>query len=386
MARDAGQEVKNVAGAITSMGIDELIFNMAKGIADGQARLDETCMALAVQMGDAQMEFGKIPGTDEPDLISLIELGFTPNFYQFVDTILEVRVSVSSQYEEEQETSTSELDQQVDEKAQQEAYSSQRNNNYASAGYSGGYSVGWGRGGYGVGWGASSNRSSGSSAASARSASTEKSKSVKVNTVDATFSSKYAYSVEGSSLIKTKIVPVPPPQVFEEAVRSKAKERKEWAKRFALLRFSKHLLPAIADSSVKVSENISTHIEDLINNKSSTFSYGEAEGFKISIESMNEEYQKLTSDHWAVIENIEDRRLLDNTFERLSDAGDSIFEYYTDDQSLKTDAEEDLKVDLPKHHEVLVRLKTKIDEIMKRLPLTPEEMLRAEEESQESAA
>lgn len=139
MARDAGQEVKNVAGAITSMGIDELIFNMAKGIADGQARLDETCMALAVQMGDAQMEFGKIPGTDEPDLISLIELGFTPNFYQFVDTILEVRVSVSSQYEEEQETSTSELDQQVDEKAQQEAYSSQRNNNYASAGYSGGY-------------------------------------------------------------------------------------------------------------------------------------------------------------------------------------------------------------------------------------------------------
>ena len=35
MANEAGIETSNVAGAITSIGVNELIFNMAKGIADG---------------------------------------------------------------------------------------------------------------------------------------------------------------------------------------------------------------------------------------------------------------------------------------------------------------------------------------------------------------
>lgn len=81
-------EAKNVAGAITSMGLDELISNLAIGIAKGQMELDKVCMDIAQFMGDARVAFGKKPGSDEPDLISLIELGFTPNFYQFLDTIL----------------------------------------------------------------------------------------------------------------------------------------------------------------------------------------------------------------------------------------------------------------------------------------------------------
>ena len=134
MASESSIETQKVAGAIASMGIDELIFNMAKGIADGQARLDQTCMDLAVQMGDAQIEFGKIQGTDEPDLISLVELGFTPNFYQFVDTILEINVSVTSQYEEEREVVKSEIDQQSEEKQSQSQYAYQRSNNYSGYG------------------------------------------------------------------------------------------------------------------------------------------------------------------------------------------------------------------------------------------------------------
>ncbi len=40
-------ETKKIAGAITNIDIDKLIYNMAKGIADGQFRLDQTCMELA---------------------------------------------------------------------------------------------------------------------------------------------------------------------------------------------------------------------------------------------------------------------------------------------------------------------------------------------------
>jgi hypothetical protein len=390
----AGTETKKIAGAITSMGIDELVFNMAKGIADGQARLDQTCMALAVQMGDAQIEFGKIAGTNDPDLISLIELGFTPNFYQFVDTILEVRVSVSSQYEEEQETSTSEVDQQSSERESQEQYANSRDNRYSGYGYSGGYSVGWGWGGYGVGWGGSGYGYSGGSSASERKNANEKSKTVKVNTVDASFSSKYAYSVEASSLIKTKIVPVPPPQVLEEFVQGKAKERKEWAKRFALLRFSKNLLPAIADSgskAAKIIEPFLTLVDENDNYKVPVpfthLIFDKANTLSISLVSLKDEYDKLTNDHWSVIENVKDRRLIDNVFENFSLIPAEIETAYPTDKNkvrvITTDKDDQEKFyrKLITCHGRLTDLKEKIDEIMKRLPLTPEEMAREEEKA-----
>ena len=384
--RGAGAETKKVAGAITSMGIDELIFNMAKGIADGQARLDETCMALAVQMGDAQIEFGKIPGTNDPDLISLIELGFTPNFYQFVDTILEVRVSVSSQYEEEQEVSTSEIDQQVDERASQQQYASNRDNRYSGYGYSGGYSVGWGRGGYGVGWGGSGYGYSGGSSSSSKTNAAQKSKSVKVNTVDATFASKYAYSVEASSLIKTKIVPVPPPQVFEEAVQSKAKERKEWAKRFALLRYAKNLLPAIADLGNKAETIISPYTNVIDGDEyiapSDHLKYDKALEINVATTSISDEYVKLTNDHWAVIEGVQDRKYLDNIIEKFSDLPKMIETVYSSsDNRITADSKEQEEYyrRLISCYEDSQSLISKINEIMERLPLTPEEMARQEE-------
>jgi len=390
--RGAGAEAIKVAGAITSMGIDELIFNMAKGIADGQARLDETCMDLAIQMGDAQIEFGKIAGTNEPDVISLIELGFTPNFYQFVDTILEVRLSVSSQYEEEQEESTSELDRQVDEKASQQQYASQRSSAYSgeTTSYSQRFGIDYGRGRFGISRGASvsSRRYAGSSSTGYRRGSTEKSKAVKVNTVDATFASKYAYSVEASSLIKTKIVPIPPPQVLEEAVQSKAKERKEWAKRFALLRFSKNLLPAIADSGSDTAKQIEAYLElkdvsDTVTQSSSAPDYTSVVEIKFSLESLNEEYERLTNDHWSVIENVKDRRILDNNFENLTKSASSLMSYYDETgKKLLTGADKDaLNAELNASHTDLNSLKAKIDEIMERLPLTPEEMAREEEEA-----
>jgi hypothetical protein len=37
--------------------------------------------------------------------------------------------------------------------------------------------------------------------------------------VDATYSAKYGYSAEGSSLLRTKLVPLPPPPILEERIR-----------------------------------------------------------------------------------------------------------------------------------------------------------------------
>lgn len=380
MADESSIETRKVAGAIASMGVDELIFNMAKGIADGQARLDQTCMELAVQMGDAQIEFGKIPGTDEPDLISLIELGFTPNFYQFVDTILEIRVSVSSQYEEEKETLTSEIDTQSQERVAQQQYQDQRSNNYHNYGYGRSWGWGWGswgHGGYGYG-------SSGSSSSSSKSSSAEKAKSVKVNTVDASFASKYGYSVEASSLIKTKIVPIPPPQVLEEAVQNAAKERKEWAKRFAILRYTKHLLPAISDSAKEIKSEL-----DLLLGKD-TFTapdFAQAKAFNIGITSLQEEYAKLTNDHWAVIENVKDRRLLDNLFTNLMKGDSQLLNYYDDKGKTKASEASEIEALLKTQVDTIENSIIKMDEIVSRLPLTPEEMAQkdAEAEAQEES-
>lgn len=384
MSDQSSIETQKVAGAISSMGIDELIFNMAKGIADGQARLDETCMALAVQMGDAQIEFGKIPGTNEPDLISLVELGFTPNFYQFVDTILEIRVSVSSQYEEEKEVVKSDINTQSDEKQTQSQYSQQKSNNYHGYGYGrswgwgygyAGRSYGWGYGGHGYGY-------SGGSSSSGRVNTNEKSKAVKVNTVDASFASKYGYEVAASSLIKTKIVPIPPPQVLEEAVQNAAKERKEWAKRYALLRFSKTVLPAISTDAESINTDLGTYLVD----GAELPKFSEISEIKIGLEALNDEYAKLTNDHWSVIEDVKDRRILDTSFENIIGGLDDLMSFYDvpNKQRKASAIEEDLKAELQNNIDRLNDLKTKIDEIMERLPLTPEEQAAADQAQEDT--
>ncbi|MEO9484724.1 MAG: hypothetical protein ABJG47_14795 [Ekhidna sp.] len=390
MSTESFTETRKVAGAIASMGIDELIFNMAKGIADGQARLDQTCMDLAVQMGDAQIEFGKIPGTNEADLISLVELGFTPNFYQFVDTILEINVSVTSQYEEEQETVRSEIDNQTDEKQTQTQYAHQRNNNYSGYGYgrSWGYGYGygrWGYGGHGYGYSGGSNTTDKVNTA-------QKTKTVKVNTVDASFSSKYGYEVAASSVIKTKIVPIPPPQVLEEAVQNAAKERKEWAKRFALLRYSKVIFSTLSSSGVTTKELINGFLEhgegdDKV--EASTPDFAKATEIKIAIESLNDEYAKLTSDHWSVIENVKDRRMLDNYYENAIKMVAKLMSYYPNG-ALKTDITEEetdaLNAELQISFDTLTSIDTLLTEIQGRLPLTPEEQAKKDEEDEAAAA
>lgn len=145
-----GQELLDVP-------INEMIKSMAEGIADAQYRLDRTSIQIAQMMSgvneDDRVYFGK-------KKYSLLELGFTPTFYQFVDTLIEVKISISMKRTAE--------------------FSS-------SAGASVSY----------------------------------RSYSASVN---ASYSNKYSYSVEGSSLLRTKLVPVPPPSILEERIRAMIEE------------------------------------------------------------------------------------------------------------------------------------------------------------------
>lgn len=108
---------------------------------------------------------------------SMMELGFTPTFYQFVDTIIEVKIAIKI-------TRTHEY-------------------GYGSSTTTGGQSSRNGRTGF---LGLFGDRTSTST--------------VTTSQVDASYASKYSYSAEGSSILRTKIVPVPVPVVLEDRIRS----------------------------------------------------------------------------------------------------------------------------------------------------------------------
>ena len=175
------QRDTNVGKQLSEVRISDIIKDMGVGISQAQFELDRTSLRIAQMMSGTQYETfvenedGEVEVVMQgPNLVlfngkrySMLELGFTPSFYQFVDTILEVKVSISmSMSESESESST-----EVNAKAA-----------YATIGIAGGAAM-------------------------------------KATTVSASYAAKYQYSAEGSSLIRTKLVPVPPPAILEERIR-----------------------------------------------------------------------------------------------------------------------------------------------------------------------
>lgn len=112
-----------------------------------------------------------------PLRVSMLELGFAPTFYQFVDTIIEVKIAIKI-------TRTSE-------------YSRSRKDTRTTTTKSkkgGGFAALFG-------------------------AKTKSRDTVSTSQVDASYSNKYSYSAEGSSLLRTKLTPLPPPPILEERIR-----------------------------------------------------------------------------------------------------------------------------------------------------------------------
>lgn len=162
----------------------EMVKTLGVGIAEAQYELDLVSMKIARFMAGYEDAEDTEEGTtisastvsERTNLValgdgneySLLELGFTPTFYQFVDTMIELKMSISMSRETNYSRSSS-------------------TTNASVSGKLGFFS------------------------ASAK---------MRVSSVSASYSSKYQYSAEGSSLMRTKLVPIPAPAILEERIRA----------------------------------------------------------------------------------------------------------------------------------------------------------------------
>jgi len=158
---NVGQELLNVP-------FPEMVLKLASAIAEGQFKLDQVSCQIAKFMGSDKTAPVFLPDltSDDPEATiktSLIGAGFQPTFYQFTDTIIEVKMAITMNQSFEASVSTS-----------------------ASGGF--------------MCFSAS---------------------------VNASFSSKYSYSVEGSSLLRTKITPLPPNTFMQRILDMKAQKMQQ---------------------------------------------------------------------------------------------------------------------------------------------------------------
>lgn len=163
-----------VVKAMGEVPLDRMIANMATAVPRAQLELDLVSLETALLMGggyedasgatiDSRVDFGG-------EQVSLLELGFSPTFYQFTETVLEVRVSMTMTHE----------------RASSRASSRTR----ARAG----------------GGSLLSSLISGPSL------------SASVSTVSASYSSKYGFTGEASSMWRTRLVPLPAPTVLLQRI------------------------------------------------------------------------------------------------------------------------------------------------------------------------
>nr|WP_294858916.1 hypothetical protein [uncultured Fluviicola sp.] len=146
----------------------QLVRTLGVGIAEAQYALDRVSIKIAQLMAGFKMNDDGTLERDETALIvlregdagvSLLALGFTPTFYQFVETYIELRLAISMKTEQETKAESS---------------------------------VG------GVAWSPFG---------------------VVAASVNASYSQKYQYEANGSSEMRTKLVTVPAPAMFESRLK-----------------------------------------------------------------------------------------------------------------------------------------------------------------------
>ncbi len=148
----------------------ELVKSLGLGIADAQFALDRVSIKIAQLMAGFSIDKNGELVADKTALIklnandegtSLLSLGFTPTFYQFVETYIELKMAISMKTETNVDLSTS-----VKSKVPFGVFSA---------------------------------------------------------SVNASYSQKYQYEASGSSEMRTKLVTVPSPAVFEQRLQALAR-------------------------------------------------------------------------------------------------------------------------------------------------------------------
>ena len=100
------------------MPFDDLVYLLAEGVADAQAKLDASTAELLETLAETEVDV--VPGvtrtieadgtveteTASPVARSLLELGFTPSRYQFSEATVEVNVDISVSESESRDVET----------------------------------------------------------------------------------------------------------------------------------------------------------------------------------------------------------------------------------------------------------------------------------------
>jgi len=148
----------------------------------GQEPTNEQKLAIRAATGKELASLGATErdslrkGLRLPQKLSMIELGFVPNFYQFVETIIDVKIDIH-------------IHGSTDDTKSNTASAQVQQDSYAHSGYWWWYNQG------------------------------ARTTQVTTSQVNASYSAKYSYDVTGSSHLRTRLVPVPPPPVLEARIR-----------------------------------------------------------------------------------------------------------------------------------------------------------------------
>lgn len=191
----AANVADTVGKALSDVNIGTMVASIGQAIATAQQTLDMNSLRVAQMLtGEYQDEKGQTRSSlvsFDGEKLSLMELGFTPTFYQFVETTIEVKISITMSTTDEKSGFNASFAADSDANAKGGAnwgLVAEGNDSGGRAGYQGG--------------------GAGSSSAA-----------LNVALVGASYSSKFQYSAEGSSSIRVRLVPVPPPAILEERVR-----------------------------------------------------------------------------------------------------------------------------------------------------------------------
>jgi concanavalin A-like lectin/glucanase superfamily protein len=187
----------NYSEELSGAPLADLIHAVALAVADGQFQMDKASLRAAEFMSGAallrDMDSGQLlaPDGQPSDLprlvdtrvyfgygydeegkrvanrLSMMELGFVPTFYQFVDTVIDVKLTLRLHRES-----------------------------------------------------AESGGLQGTAATEGRSPRSKAKTVITTTPVDARYSRSYNFSAEMTSKVKTKLVPIPPPPVLEERIRA----------------------------------------------------------------------------------------------------------------------------------------------------------------------
>ncbi len=167
-AKTIRDRIAFLQGKLAAATVKATIANLTERLKDLKT-LQEANKTSVANIFENQIQF--------PTRLSLLELGFTPTFYQFVDTIIEVKIAISITQENSSTVSTSDT------------------------GTARAASIGFRFTPFGRGRGSAQTQTT-------------------TSQVNATYSNRYSYTAEGSSLLRTKLTPLPAPAVLEERIRA----------------------------------------------------------------------------------------------------------------------------------------------------------------------